>query len=349
MADPNAKSEGEGEEPLGDRDAMFLSALRWMILARTFEEKVAAIYRAGKIVGGVYVGRGQEAFSAALAVHLIPGKDVYAPLIRDMAGRAAFGEPPLAAARTYLGSEKGPMRGRDGNIHRGDPRGGVPAMISHLGAMLSVASGMLFARRLKGTLGDAIGAACIGDGATSTGAMHEALNFASVEHLPLVVAIANNQFAYSTPNTRQFACPELADRAKAYGIPSQTIDATDLRACLDAFGAAVGRARSGGGPQMVVGNLLRLSGHGEHDDAHYVPDSARRGPFGGDCVAKAKQHALDHHLLDAGGLAAIESDAARESDAAIAKADAENGPDPYRHDWRALATARLHAGDGPDA
>ena len=123
----------------------FNDAFKWMVLARTFEDKIASVYRAGKIVGGVYVGRGQEAFSAALAVQLERGKDVYAPLIRDMAGRAAFGEPVIDAARTYLGSAKGSMRGRDGNIHRGSPREGVPAMISHLGAMISVVSGMLFA------------------------------------------------------------------------------------------------------------------------------------------------------------------------------------------------------------
>ena len=323
----------------------FVEALRWMIVARTFEETIAKVYRAGKIVGGVYVGRGQEAFSAALAVQLTRGKDVYSPLIRDMAGRAAFGEPVIDAARTYLGSAEGSMRGRDGNIHRGAPREGVPAMISHLGAMISVVSGMLMARRLRGTLGDSVGAACIGDGATSTGAVHEALNQASVEKLPLVIAVANNQFAYSTPNSSQFACAELADRAKAYGIPSTTVDGTDLAACLTAFSAAVGRARAGEGPQMVVGTLLRLSGHGEHDDAAYVPDELRASALGGDCLSKALETAEANGWADAIDIDNMRADAADAVDSAIEQASGEDGPDPYNHEWAALATARLKQSD----
>ncbi len=118
----------------GESHQKFLDAYQWMVLARTFEDKIAALYRSGKIVGGVYLGRGQEAFSAAQGMHLSNDNgDVFGGLIRDQAGRMAFGEPILDSARTYLGSVEGPMRGRDGNIHRGRPRKGMPAMISHLG------------------------------------------------------------------------------------------------------------------------------------------------------------------------------------------------------------------------
>src|SRR3954454_2508003 len=146
----------------------FIQAYRWMILARTLDEKFASLYRAGKIHGGVFLGRGQEALSTSIGMALQPG-DVFAPLIRDLAGRLAFGETVLDASRTYLGSALGPMRGRDGNVHRGRPREGLLPMISHLGAMISVVNGMLMARRFKKT-GGTVGAACIGDGATSTGA-----------------------------------------------------------------------------------------------------------------------------------------------------------------------------------
>ena len=133
-----------GEENLrSSLSELVLDAFRWMVLARTFEDKVSSIYKAGKIVGGVYVGKGQEAFSAAMAINLVKGKDIYSPLIRDMAGRSAFGEPLVDAARTYMGSSKGPTKGRDGNVHRGNPKEGMPAMISHLGAMISVVNGML--------------------------------------------------------------------------------------------------------------------------------------------------------------------------------------------------------------
>ncbi|MED5586539.1 MAG: thiamine pyrophosphate-dependent dehydrogenase E1 component subunit alpha [Verrucomicrobiota bacterium] len=319
----------------------FNNAFRWMVLARTFEEKIASVYRAGKIVGGVYVGRGQEAFSAALAVQLQKGKDIYAPLIRDMAGRAAFGEPVIDAARTYMGSARGSMRGRDGNIHRGSPREGVPAMISHLGAMISVVSGMLFARRLRGELGDTVGAACIGDGATSTGSVHEALNMAAVEKLPLVVAIANNQFAYSTPNTRQFACKDLVDRAIGYGIEGTTVDGTNLADCLQGFQGAISRAKAGKGPQLVIGTLLRLSGHGEHDDSHYIPDEIRASEIGKDCLALAREKLIAEGWNTEDDCNAMEKQAAEEVENAILKAGGEQPPDPYSHDWNACSSERF--------
>src|SRR5262245_2766926 len=179
----------------------FVQAWRWMLQARTLDEKLASLYRAGKIHGGVFLGRGQEALSVAIGLALRKG-DIFAPLIRDTAGRLAFGEPLLDAIRTYLGSAAGPMRARDGNVHRGRPREGVFAMISHLGAMISVVNGALLAHRFKGITGT-VGATSLGDGGTSTGAFHEALNQAAVEKLPLVLIIANNQYAYSTPNERQ--------------------------------------------------------------------------------------------------------------------------------------------------
>src|SRR3989454_1659361 len=157
----------------------YTKAFRWMLLARTLDDKLASLYRAGKIHGGVFLGRGQEALSVSVGLSLRKG-DVFAPLIRDMAGRLAFGEPVLDAVRTYLGSALGPMRGRDGNIHRGRPKEGLLVMISHLGAMISVVNGALMAQRFKGVKG-AIGAACVGEGATSTGSFHEALNQGAVE------------------------------------------------------------------------------------------------------------------------------------------------------------------------
>ena len=154
---------------------------RSMQTARILENKLGSLYKAGKIVGGVYLGKGQEAVSASLASCLTKGRDIFAPLIRDQAGRTAFGEKMLDCTRTYLGSVEGPMRGRDGNIHRGRPAEGMPAMISHLGSAISLVCGMLLARRIKGELDGAVGATCIGDGCTSTGAFHEGLNTAAVE------------------------------------------------------------------------------------------------------------------------------------------------------------------------
>src|SRR2546426_8526563 len=223
----------------------YIQAFRWMVLSRTLDDKLASLYRAGKIHGGVFLGRGQEALSVSVGLSLRKG-DVFAPLIRDMAGRLAFGEPVLDAVRTYLGSALGPMRGRDGNVHRGKPKEGLLAMISHLGAMISVVNGALMARRLQGLSGS-VGAACVGEGATSTGSFHEALNQAAVEKLPLVLVVANNQYAYSTPTERQFACADLVDKALGYGVEGHEADGNDLVECLEIMQDVVARAREGKG------------------------------------------------------------------------------------------------------
>ena len=259
----------EGLDQGLDRDHV-RRVFRAMLTARILENKLGSLYKAGKIVGGVYLGKGQEAVSASLAACLEKGRDIYAPLIRDQAGRTAFGEDMLDCTRTYLGSVEGPMHGRDGNIHRGRPSEGMPAMISHLGTAISVVGGMLLAKRIKGELDGVVGATCVGDGCTSTGAFHEGLNTAAVEKLPLVLTIANNQYAYSTPNDRQFACRDLVDKAPGYGVPGYKVDGTDMLECIKVMHHAVSRARAGEGPQLVVASMLRLTGHGEHDDASYV-------------------------------------------------------------------------------
>src|SRR3954470_10592187 len=227
----------------------FLEAFRWMLLARTLEEKLVSLYRGGQITGGVYIGKGQEAISVASGLFLEKG-DIFAPLIRDQAGRSAFGEPLVDVTRTYLGSRLGPMRGRDGNIHRGRPLDNQLAMISHLGAMISVITAKLLAKRMKGEKGF-VGLTTIGDGGMQTGATHEGMNIAAVERVPLVVVATNNHYSYSTSNDRTFACADLVDRAKGYGYEGSTVDGTDLAGCLDVIGTAVQRARAGRPPQLV--------------------------------------------------------------------------------------------------
>jgi pyruvate dehydrogenase E1 component alpha subunit/2-oxoisovalerate dehydrogenase E1 component alpha subunit len=319
--------------------AQYLKAYRFMLLARVLDDKIASLGRAGKIHGGVFLGRGQEALSAALGMALRPG-DIFAPLIRDGAGRLAFGEPLLDAVRTCLGSALGPMRGRDGNVHRGRPKKGLLPMISHLGAMISVVNGALMARRFNHVEG-VVGAACVGDGGTSTGAFHEALNQAAVEHLPLVLVVANNQYAYSTPTRRQFACKDLSDRAIGYGATPHKADGTDLEDCLRVLSTAVAQARAGGGPQLVVASLLRLCGHGEHDDAHYVDAKLKESALGRDCLQVAEERLLREGWADSEALLALRQEVTREVEAAAATAQREPAPDPFKEDWCALSSRHL--------
>jgi len=315
-----------------------------MLLARLLDEKLASLYRGGKIFGGVFLGRGQEALSVSVGMSLRRG-DIFAPLIRDGAGRLAFGETILDSVRNHLGSALGLMRGRDGNVHRGKPKEGLLAMISHLGAMISVVNGALMARRFKGEI-ETVGAACVGDGATSTGAFHEALNQAAVEKLPLVLVVADNQYAYSTPTERQFACQSLTDKAVGYGVESHSVDGTDLSACLQTVGDAVQLARDGQGPQLVVARLLRLCGHGEHDDASYVDSRLKQSAVGRDCLEVAEEQLHDAGWANGKDIESWRAEAATRIEEAVARVQREPAPDPYKEDWYALSSKHLQEGHG---
>jgi pyruvate dehydrogenase E1 component alpha subunit/2-oxoisovalerate dehydrogenase E1 component alpha subunit len=331
-------SDAPPEKPASLREDA-LDAFRFMLLARLADEKMASMYRAGKIHGGVFLGRGQEALSVSLGKSLRKG-DIFAPLIRDWAGRLAFGEPLLDGIRTYIGSALGPTRGRDGNVHRGRPKEGLLPMISHLGAMMSVVNGALMAKRFHGDTGRA-GGVCLGDGATSTGAFHEALNQAAIERLPLIVVVANNQYAYSTPTSRQFACRDLVDRAEGYGVTGCSVDGTELLDCLEVVGAAVERARAGAGPQLVVATLLRLCGHGEHDDCSYIDPALKALPMGRDCMKVAEKTILDRGWAEVETLDEMRRATHAAVEEAAGLAQREPGPDPYSEEWRAISSLAL--------
>jgi len=204
-------------------------------------------------------------------------------------------------------------------------------------------NGVLFARRMKGVAGT-VGLACLGEGATSTGSFHEALNQAAVEKLPLILVVANNQYAYSTSNDRQFACGDLADKAAGYGVEPHSVTGNDLVACLEVMGAAVARARAGHGPQLVIANLLRLCGHGEHDDAGYIAPELKNSPLGRDCMKLAEDFLFREKITDAAQLAVWRGEAVREIEEAVAQAQREPAPDPFAENWTALATENLAEG-----
>lgn len=304
-----------------------------MIEARTADMKFSSLYKAGKINGGCHMGKGHEAISAASALFLLKGYDVYAPFIREQAGRTCFGEPVIEAAQTYLGSVKGPMRGREGNVHRGIPADGVVVPISHLGAGVSVVVGRLLGKRLAGKLPGPVGLSHIGDGTTSTGAFHEAVNLAAVEKLPFICVVTNNQFAYSTPNDHEFACKNLVDKAVGYGMNGYRVDGTDLLASIELMQKVVAEVREGSAPALVVADVLRLCGHGEHDDAKYIPQSLKDSPAGRDCLPYAESQLLEREWVSADELAEWRREATDTVQAAIAQAQREPEPDPYREDW----------------
>jgi pyruvate dehydrogenase E1 component alpha subunit/2-oxoisovalerate dehydrogenase E1 component alpha subunit len=122
------------------------------------------------------------------------------------------------------------------------------------------------------------------------------------------------------------------------------LDGTDLSACLKVVGDAIARARAGRGPQMVVATLLRLCGHGEHDDASYIDPKLKASPAGRDCLKVAEEHLLRQKWADAAALAALRGEIVREIEEAVAQVQREPTPDPFTEDWRAISTAHLNEG-----
>ncbi len=310
-------------------------AYRAMVMARAFDTKISALYKAGKIFGGVFLGRGHEAVAACEAVFLTRGEDVYNPFIREQAGRCAWGDSVLESARSYLGSIEGRMHGRDSNVHWGFPELGNPAPISHLGAMVSVVAGMMLAKRFKGETGR-VGVACIGDGTTSVGATHEAVNLIAVEKLPVVIVVTNNQFAYSTPNSQEFAA-DLMDRGRGYGLACHECDGTDFMATLATMQRAISAARAGEGPQWVVANTLRMCGHGEHDDAAYIPEEVKAAYADKEPLAVARRQMLEAGWITEAEAAAWDDECRDEVQRLVAQAQREKTPNPADEDWCATS------------
>ncbi len=250
-------------------DPNFLTfLLRNVLTARAVEERCIKNVRQG-IQPKFFSAWGNEATSVGTAAALMP-HDVLVPMHRSLGAHLVRGHSLDELFLQMFLKADSQTRGRDTGIHLGAPGTNVIGMISPLGSMNSVAAGIAWAERLMGQ--DTVVLAFIGDGGTSTGAFHEAINFIGARALPVVTVIENNQWAYGTPNDQQFGCSSLADRGIGYGMPGVRLDGTDLPTVFEATREAVERARSGGGPTLIESLTMRMRGHAEHDDQHYVPD-----------------------------------------------------------------------------
>src|SRR3954466_7367348 len=241
--------------------------LRAMLMMRGIEERAMTLYRQGKGPGSFYDGFGQEAVSAG-AAWAMAAEDRLCILHRDLAAHIIRGVEPRRIFAQYMGREDGITRGRDGNVHFGDRTKGCVGMVSMLPDMMLIATGMAMAFKLRGEKRAAI--TWFGDGSTSRGDFHEAMNWAGVQRLPVIFVLENNQYAYSTPLTAQFAVDPV-ERAAAYGFPGVTVDGNDPEAMFAAVHAARSRAVEGGGPTLIEAVTMRMHGHAAHDDMKYVP------------------------------------------------------------------------------
>src|SRR5437588_7087092 len=240
---------------------------RAMLLMRGIEQRAMTLYRQGKVPGSFYDGFGQEAVSAGAAFAMGP-HDRLCVLHRDLAAHLIRGVAPTRIFGQYMGRAGGITRGRDGNVHFGDYRTGGVGMVSMLPDMMLVATGMAMAFRMRKERRCAL--TWCGDGSTSRGDWHEAMNWAGVQRLPVIFVLENNQYAYSTPLDKQFAVDPIK-RAATYGFPGISIDGNDVEAVFEATRQARERALEGGGPTLIEATTMRMHGHAAHDDMRYVP------------------------------------------------------------------------------
>ena len=316
-AAPATVGAGESEHlQLDDR----IWLLRAMLLMRGIEERAMSLYRQGKVPGSFYDGFGQEAVSAG-AAFAMSSQDRLCILHRDLAAHLIRGVTPTRILSQYMGRAAGVTGGRDGNVHFGDRHLGCVGMVSMLPDMMLVATGMAMAFKLRGERRCAL--TWFGDGSTSRGDFHEAMNWAGVQKLPVVFVLENNQYAYSTPLDKQFAVDPV-ERATAYGFTGTAVDGNDVEAMFEATREARERALDGGGPTLIEAVTMRMHGHAAHDDMKYVPTELveewrRRDPI------ETYEARLSAAGLD---VDAVRASVAAEIDRAAEEALASPMPDP---------------------
>jgi TPP-dependent pyruvate/acetoin dehydrogenase alpha subunit len=299
----------------------------YMRLTRSLEERLVNLYRQTKVVGGLFRSLGQEADAVGSAYALDRSKgDVLSPLIRNLGSMLVQGAKPNEIIKQYMAKGDSPTRGRELNIHYGDLVRGFVGQISHLGDMVPVMAGVTLSFKMRKE--NRVGLVYVGDGATSTGAFHEGINFAAVQGCPLVVIVENNGYAYSTPLSKQTAAKQLVDKAIGYGIAGEQADGNDVIATYEVTKRAVDRARSGGGVTLIELITYRRKGHAEHDNQSYVPvGEIDRWAAENDPIDRYVKRLLTDGV-EQSELAAIDVRVKDEIDSATDEAEASPMPDP---------------------
>ena len=312
--------------PAGLPRDQLLELYYWMRLTRTLEERLVALYRQTKVVGGLFRSLGQEADAVGSAFAL-RRTDVLSPLIRNLGSMLVKGATPVEILRQYMAKGNSPTRGRELNIHFGDTERGFIGQISPLGDMVPVMAGVTLSFKMRGE--DRVGLVYVGDGATSTGAFHEGINFAAVQRCPLVVVVENNGYAYSTPTSKQTLARQFVDKAIGYGISGERADGNDVIATYEVTKRAVDRARRGEGVSLVELMTYRRKGHAEHDNQSYVPEGEiERWARENDPVDRYVARLTTELGFDADELDAVDGRVRTEVDDATAISEASPAPEP---------------------
>jgi len=304
-----------------------LELLYYMRLTRSLEDRLDNLFKQGKIVGGLFRSLGQEATAVGSAYALDSKQgDIVSPLTRDLGALLVMGAQPREVFANYLWRATSLSRGRDQNIHITDLRRGFIGTISPLGTLVAVMNGVMLASRMQKK--KAVGMVYIGDGGTSTGAFHEAANFAAVQNLPLVIVGENNAYAYTTPTTKQMRILNLADRVKAYGMPSEIIDGNDVLAVYGSAQRAVDKARDGGGPTFIEAKTFRMRGHAAHDNQSYVAKEVIEQWKKRDPIAHLEKVLRDSRIADEKDLASVEEKINNVLNADLEWAESQPSPAP---------------------
>ena len=298
--------------------------LHYLKLTREAEARIEQVlYRQGKIVGGVYVGRGQEAIGVGSALQLIAG-DVVLPSHRDFSSFLIRGFSLADIFANWMGRADTPTRGRDNTLHIGNMKLGIIPIISPLGGTCPVACGV--AMVLKWRAQGNVALVHLGEGTTSVGQVHEAMNMAGVMKLPVIFIVNNNGYAFSTPVEKQFPVKNLSRRGPAYGMPGKAIDGNDVRVVYRAVGEAIAWARRGEGPSFLECKTFRMTGHSAHDGAEYVPARLLQSWAKKDPIQRLEKHLLSKRIMTRQGIADLDRRIQKEVDAAVADAEARPLP-----------------------
>jgi 2-oxoisovalerate dehydrogenase E1 component len=286
---------------------------RKLLLPRIIEEKMHVLLRQGRL-SKWFSGIGQEAIATGVVAALEPS-DYVLPMHRNLGVFTGRGLELPRLFRQLLGRSGSFTSGRDRTFHFGTLEHGIVGMISHLGAMLPVACGLALAAQLRGE--KRVAAAFTGDGATSEGDFHEALNLAAVWKLPVIFVIENNQWGLSTPSHEQYACRHLADRGIGYGMPGYVVDGNDLPAVVRAVRRAVDRGRRGDGPTLIEFKTYRMRGHEEASGTDYVPKQELEEWAKKDPVKRYESFLEEKGVLAAGDFASERAARKAEIDALV--------------------------------
>ncbi len=298
----------------------------FMQLNRQLEERMVRLFRQNKIVGGLYSSLGQEAVSVGTC-YALEKKDWIAPMIRNIGALLVKGVPPRDIFTQHMAKYTSPTLGKDGTSHFGDLKvRHIVSPISMLGDLIPVMTGVAMAGRYLGQ--NIVALTWIGDGGSSTGAFHEGLNLAAQQRAPFVLIVENNQWAYSTPVSRQVPVKNLADRAVAYGIRSWIVDGNDVVAVYNTAKEAVDESRAGRGPALIEVKTMRMRGHAQHDPAEYVPKQMFEYWKARDPIERYEKYLTDNKIWDAKTKSEIDARIQRELDAEQKFAEESPMPPP---------------------